>query len=339
MAVPRRVCHPRRDVFPQDDRHPPRCQQLSVHRFPGDPLGDSATTGKPWLFYWFNYALINSIGLLFGRFRAISLDLFYMAAFAISLAWAIARLHTEDSRLDLLLRISLVVGSGARARQWNGPDDGGGGAPRADGGPGVRGDGRIDPALSSGAAGVERCGDRRQGDDDSRAASARAGVFRALERPDAVDCGRRDGRPCRECNRAPVARSAFRHRVRRDRRSVVSAPHRRETAAHGPAPGPVARVRRCQPRGRGRRVAPSRVPGSRTTSSRARVTGRGLPLSIRVHVRLRALLLSGDVGGAPLGPADRGREETVAGRGAPGRGTGHGRTAVHAVDGSLQVLA
>ena len=79
--------------------------------FRDDPFGDSATTGKPWLFYWFNYALINSVGLLFGRFRAISLDLFYMAAFAISLAWAIARLHTEDSRLDLLLRISLIVGS------------------------------------------------------------------------------------------------------------------------------------------------------------------------------------------------------------------------------------
>lgn len=76
-----------------------------------DPLGDSGTTGKPWLFYWLNYALINSVGMLAGRFRAMSLDLFYMSAFAISLAWAVARLHAEDSKFDALLRISLVAAS------------------------------------------------------------------------------------------------------------------------------------------------------------------------------------------------------------------------------------
>ena len=76
-----------------------------------DPFGDSGTTGKPWLFYGLNYALINSVGLLAGRFRAMSLDLIYMAAFAISLAWAVTRVQAADSRLDALLRISLVVAS------------------------------------------------------------------------------------------------------------------------------------------------------------------------------------------------------------------------------------
>ena len=75
------------------------------------PLGDSATMGKPWLFYVVNYAFLHSVGLLLGRFRPISLDLFYMACFAISLAWTAARLHAEDSRLDALLRITLAVTS------------------------------------------------------------------------------------------------------------------------------------------------------------------------------------------------------------------------------------
>jgi len=85
----------------------------------GEPLGDSAATAKPWLFYVLNYTLFNSVGSLLGRFRPLSLDLCYMAASAIGLAWAAARLNAGDSRFDALLRIWVVTASALTlVRRW-----------------------------------------------------------------------------------------------------------------------------------------------------------------------------------------------------------------------------
>ncbi|MEO8258290.1 MAG: hypothetical protein ABI868_13160 [Acidobacteriota bacterium] len=45
------------------------------------PYGDSPLTGKPALFYAFNYLFLHSLGFAFGPLRPLSLHLFYIGLF------------------------------------------------------------------------------------------------------------------------------------------------------------------------------------------------------------------------------------------------------------------
>jgi hypothetical protein len=51
--------------------------------------GDSAGSGKPVLFYWINNKLHNEIARSFGPLEPVTIYLFYIAAFAVSLPWAL----------------------------------------------------------------------------------------------------------------------------------------------------------------------------------------------------------------------------------------------------------
>ena len=80
-----------------------------------EPFGDSGSTGKPFLFYGFNYLFIHSLGLAFGPLRPISLHLFFIALFSVSLGWAItpvARIQSSSGwfgRVLILLTSPLVL--------------------------------------------------------------------------------------------------------------------------------------------------------------------------------------------------------------------------------------
>ena len=75
------------------------------------PDGDSGSTGKPFLFYGFNYLFIHSLGFAFGPLRPISLHLFFIALFAVSLGWAVTPVARIQSRSGWWARVAILLTS------------------------------------------------------------------------------------------------------------------------------------------------------------------------------------------------------------------------------------
>ncbi len=75
------------------------------------PYGDSASTGKPFLFYLSNYFFMHSIGFAFGPLRPISLHLAYIGFFLVSLAWAVPAAARNQSSSESLARAIVLLAS------------------------------------------------------------------------------------------------------------------------------------------------------------------------------------------------------------------------------------
>lgn len=77
------------------------------------PLGDSATTGKPYVFYFLNYAIFNTVGHLLGPLRPLSLYFVYLALWVVSLGWTASKLAPRQdgfvSAFFLLLLSPLCI--------------------------------------------------------------------------------------------------------------------------------------------------------------------------------------------------------------------------------------
>ena len=72
--------------------------------------GDSIDTGKPPLFYWMNYKLHHEIARSFGPLKPVTIYLFYIAAFAASLVWAVRpEFGDKFGRLSLAFLVLLLA--------------------------------------------------------------------------------------------------------------------------------------------------------------------------------------------------------------------------------------
>ena len=71
--------------------------------------GDSASSGKPVLFYWMNNKLHNEIARSFGPFEPVTIYLFYIAVFAASLAWALQPIFGERRGMHALAFLVLLA--------------------------------------------------------------------------------------------------------------------------------------------------------------------------------------------------------------------------------------
>lgn len=74
------------------------------------PFGDSAITGKPFLFYAVNYALMHTFGLVAGSLRPFVLPVLYACAFSAALTWAVAAMNGRAwSRATAWRAVALAI--------------------------------------------------------------------------------------------------------------------------------------------------------------------------------------------------------------------------------------
>ena len=85
--------------------------ELSYLRASADlPFGDSAITGKPFLFYSINYALMQAFGRLAGSLRPALLPLLYAFFFSAALVWAVAAMNgSAPTRQTAWRAIALTI--------------------------------------------------------------------------------------------------------------------------------------------------------------------------------------------------------------------------------------